>query len=199
MGRYQRHPIMNIAWPITALYSGPIALFIYFRYTRLPKVNMEGERKLKLKKKPRWLQNYVSSTHCGAGCALADIVSEVTIFWVGITILGKAIWASFFIDLGAALAFGFIFQYFSIKPMHKKISFSALLYKVIKADTLSLLSFQAGMYGWLLAVYYMYDGTLNASSPTFWFMMQIALTIGLITTYPVNSWLIRSGIKSSCA
>ena len=34
-------------------------------------------------------------SHCGAGCALADIVTEFTIFGVGATLLGKVIYASY--------------------------------------------------------------------------------------------------------
>ncbi len=31
----------------------------------------------------------------------------------------------------------------------------------------------------------------------FWFMMQIAMICGFITSYPINSLLIRSGIKEA--
>ena len=29
----------------------------------------------------------------------------------------------------------------------------------------------------------------------FWFMMQIAMLAGFVTSYPVNWWLLRSGVK----
>ncbi len=200
MGRYQYMGIMNIAWPITALYSGPIGLFMYFMFGRVNKMNMDGERKPKReRKKPKWVKTYISATHCGAGCALADIISEITIFWVGIHILGHTLWASFFIDFGAALLFGFFFQYFNIKPMRPDLTFFQACIETVKADFFSLTAFQLGMYGWLLAVYYIYNGTVNAGMPLYWFMMQIGLTIGLLTTFPVNVWLIRAGIKKPCA
>ena len=34
-----------------------------------------------------------------------------------------------------------------------------------------------------------------ANSTEFWFMMQIAMVAGFVTSYPVNWWLINSGIK----
>ncbi len=211
MGRYQGMPIMNVCWPITALYSGPIALFMYFKYGRPKKMKMDhskmkaqhgshsGHSKHKMKHKPSWVQIYISSTHCGAGCGLADIVSEIMIYWAAITILGHTIWASYFIDYGFALVFGFAFQYFNIAPMKPDLSTWQVTKDAVKADVLSLTSFQLGMYGWLLAVHFMFNGMLNASSPIYWFMMQIGLTIGLLTTYPVNYWLIKTHIKESCA
>ena len=197
MGRYQGMPIMNICWPITALYSGPLALFMYYRYGRASK-KMHEHHSSKGKMKPSWVQIYISSTHCGAGCGLADIISEVMIYWAAITILGQTIWASYFIDYGFALLFGFAFQYFNIAPMKPNLSTWQITKNAIKADVLSLTSFQLGMYGWLLAVHFMFNGALNASSPKYWFMMQIGLTIGLLTTYPVNYWLIKTKIKEPC-
>lgn len=36
---------------------------------------------------------------------------------------------------------------------------------------------------------------LETDTPSFWFMMQIAMLCGFATSYPVNWWLLRSGIK----
>jgi hypothetical protein len=33
------------------------------------------------------------------------------------------------------------------------------------------------------------------NSPEFWFTMQIAMLAGFITSYPVNWWLIKIGVK----
>lgn len=203
MGRYQAMPIMNISWPITCIYSGPIGLYMYFKYGRSKKSssNMEHHHceHHKGSGKPYWVQIYISSTHCGAGCGAADIVSEILIYFAFITFWGAAIWASFFIDYAFALVFGLAFQYYNIKPMRPDLSAGAALWAAIKADVWSLTSFQVGMYGWMLAFYYMFDGKLDASSVIFWFMMQIGLTIGLFTTYPVNWLLIKWGVKVPCA
>lgn len=190
MGRYQMMPIMNIAWVITALYSSVLALYMYFKYGRANK---------NASQLPNWVEVYISSTHCGSGCGLADIISEILIYWASITILGAAIWASFFIDYGFALVFGLAFQFFNIMPMRPELTFGQGIWESIKADVLSLTSFQIGMYAWLLAVYFIFNGQLNAGSPIYWFMMQIGLTIGLLTTYPVNAFLIKTGVKVPCS
>lgn len=216
MGRYQPMGIMNIAWPITCLYSSVLGLFMYFKYGRAAKGGMmmshehmdhaamhhEAHGHMMHhhgKPKPFWVQIYISSTHCGAGCGSADIVSEILIYFAGITIFGLALYASFFIDYAFALLFGMAFQFFNIMPMRPELSFWGGIKEAFKADVLSLTSFQVGMYAWLLAVYYMFTPHLNAGSAIYWFMMQIGLTIGLLTTYPVNYFLIKWGVKKPCA
>lgn len=201
MGRYQMMPIMNIAWPITAVYSSLIALYMYFKYGRAKKTthNMQHNQIHHTEStNPKWVDVYISSTHCGAGCGLADIVSETFIYLAGITLFGAAIWASFIIDYIFALIFGLAFQYYNIKPMRPELSTGQALWEAFKADILSLTSFQIGMYAWLYIVFVIFHGQLNAGHPIYWFMMQIGLTIGLLTTYPVNWLLIKTGVKVPC-
>lgn len=204
MGRYQGMPIMNIAWPITCLYSGPLGLVMYFKYGRAKKPSgshdtHDPHTRHSKKHLPNWVNIYISSTHCGAGCGLADIIGEWGIYWIGISFWGHTIWASYFIDFGLALAFGLLFQFFNIMPMKPELGKWEILKDAFKADFWSLSSFQIGMYAWLLAVYFIFSGELSIASPIYWFMMQIGLTIGLLTTYPINYWLIKSGVKVPCA
>jgi hypothetical protein len=37
---------------------------------------------------------------------------------------------------------------------------------------------------------------MTPATPVFWFMMQIAMIAGFVTSYPANWLLIRAGIKS---
>jgi hypothetical protein len=76
------------------------------------------------------------------------------------------------------------------------------LKQAVKADTLSLTAWQLGMYGFMaLAHFYVFKHLLGArlqvNSFEFWFMMQIAMLAGFVTSYPVNWWLIRRGIKEA--
>jgi len=36
---------------------------------------------------------------------------------------------------------------------------------------------------------------LEVASQEFWFVIQIAMLFGFLTSYPVNWWLLRSGLK----
>ena len=56
------------------------------------------------------------------------------------------------------------------------------------------------MYGFMaFAYFYLFRALIGAPLSTnmveFWFMMQIAMIFGFATSYPVNWWLIRAGIK----
>ena len=70
----------------------------------------------------------------------------------------------------------------------------------MKADTLSLTAWQIGMYGFMAFAYFIIFQTvigtkLKTNTVEFWFMMQIAMIFGFLTSYPVNWWLIRTGLK----
>lgn len=66
-----------------------------------------------------------------------------------------------------------------------------------RADFLALTAFEAGLFGWMAVMQLVLFPSphLPASSPAFWFLMQAGMLIGFVTTYPVNGWLIRHGIK----
>jgi Domain of unknown function (DUF4396) len=67
----------------------------------------------------------------------------------------------------------------------------------VKADTLSLVAFEVGMFGWMAIAHRMLlPWHPRPDSSVFWFMMQIGMIFGFFTTYPANWLLIRSGIKS---
>ena len=56
-------------------------------------------------------------SHCGAGCALGDVISEWLIFALALTIAGTTLWAEYAGDYVLALTFGILFLYFAIAPM----------------------------------------------------------------------------------
>jgi Domain of unknown function (DUF4396) len=208
-----KHPqkmwIMNLVWPITALYFSVVAVLGYFtigqRMTKNVAAMLEqtGTKApaMKMAAMPetlRWSAIAVSASHCGAGCALADILCEYLVFAFGWKLFGQPIYASYLIDLIVAWLFGIAFQYFMIQPM-RQLSPGAALKAAIQADTLSILSFQVGMYSWMAIVYFvLWPGPhLDANQPAFWLMMQVAMIFGFLTTYPMNRWLLKKGVKES--
>jgi|ERR1051325_823205 Domain of unknown function (DUF4396) len=138
---------------------------------------------------PAWLQ-----LACGAGCTLGDVVSEWSVFLSGVTIAGIALWPSYIFDFTLAWVLGIIFQYLAIVQM-RKISLREGLFEAIKADTLSLVTFEIGLFGWMALTTFLLIGKLPPSNPVFWFMMQIGMALGFFTSYPANWWLVRKGIK----
>ncbi len=148
----QRMTVMNFVWPITALYSGPIGLWLYVRLGR------PAAREMPKQVPPLSKAALTGSTHCGAGCALGDVVGTFTVFLLGLTIAGELIWAYLVADLIAAWLFGIVFQYFSIVPM-RDLSPLEGIKAAIKADTLSIAAFQIGMYASMLLVRFAIAGT----------------------------------------
>jgi len=192
--------IMNIVWPITALYAGPLAVIAYFKAGRLStKQSVEQARargkRNPGKEKPFWQIVGVGATHCGSGCTLGDLVAEWIVFAAPIVIFGQKIFGSWLLDYIFAYLFGIAFQYFTIKPM-KDLSPGQGLWAAIKADTLSLTAWQVGMYGWMaIATFLIFGHEIDKTSPVFWFMMQIAMLAGFLTAYPVNWMLVKIGWK----
>lgn len=192
--------IMNLVWPMTALYAGPLALWGYFTAGRLSTKRAMQEAKARGeeppgKKKPFWQMVVLGALHCGAGCTLGDIVAEWGLFLFPLTLFGQKIFAAWVVDYVFAFGFGIIFQYFTIAPM-RGLGFGEGIKAALKADTLSLTAWQVGMYGWMaIAVFLIFRHEIPKTDPLFWFMMQIAMLAGFLTSYPLNWWLLRAGIK----
>jgi hypothetical protein len=214
-----RHPqhmaIMNVVWPVTALFGTGWIVWQYFTYGRLAsdekmRAAMEQNRKppnKALTPFPIMVGN--GALHCGSGCTLGDICAEWLVFgvpaiavafgWQGI--FPDRIFAVWIVDYLFAYGFGIVFQYFTIAPM-RGLSFGKGIIAAIKADTLSLTAWQIGMYGFMAIAYFAifqagFGTRLETDTVEFWFMMQVAMICGFVTAYPVNWWLIRRGIKEA--
>ena len=197
---------MNLVWPITALYFSVFGLWGYFRAgRRMTKRALESgneQRHMQMTQPPlnapTFAQAAVSDSHCGAGCTLGDIIAEFGLFALGWTLLGKTLYAEYAGDLLLAWLFGVAFQYFAIKPM-RNLSTSQGLVAAIKSDTLSILTFEIGLFGWMALAFFVFfpHPHLKPTEPTYWFMMQIGMVLGFFTSYPLNWWLIKIGWKEA--
>lgn len=195
-GYRQKMPIMNLVYPITALYWGPAAAWFYFRHGRRQSqrlIAQEGEPDPE--KLPQWIILSKAVSHCGAGCTLGDIAGEWLVLTLGLTIAGKSLLADYPMDFAWAWALGVIFQYFTIVPMRNLGKVSGI-WAAIKADTLSIVAFQAGLFAGM-AIYQelIFSPGLPKTTATYWMMMQLAMVLGFFTAWPVNAWLVRIGIK----
>ncbi len=212
--RHKQHMwIMNVVWPVTALFGTLWIVWQYFTYGRLAE-NARAEAAMARDEEmpsttltPFPLMVGNGALHCGSGCTLGDIVAEWLVFlvpgiavWFGYgSLFGDKIFAVWIVDYLFAYAFGIVFQYFTIAPM-RNLSFAEGIWAAVKADTLSLTAWQIGMYGFMaFAYFYLFRDLLGTSlqvnTVEFWFMMQIAMICGFMTAYPINWWLIRTGVK----
>jgi hypothetical protein len=209
----RRHPqpmwIMNVVWPVTALYWGPVALWGYWAIGRASTGSVAhthaagGMTHAGARPGARaaladasWREVAVGVAHCGAGCTLGDIAGEWLVFSQGWTLFGKMIYAEFVVDFAFAYVLGIAFQYFAIAPM-RGLSLKDGIIAALKADTVSLIAFEVGLFAWMALSGMVLFPADTAASWNYWFMMQIGMIVGFVTSYPANAWLIRKGIKEA--
>lgn len=202
--RPQRMWIMNLVWPLTALFGGLLWLGGYLIWGRAPPRGSDAKSE-----KPFAASVAIGASHCGAGCALGDLVAEWLLFAVPVialafgwkSLFGEKTFAVWVVDYLVAFVFGVAFQYFTIKPM-RDLSVAGGVWQALKADAASITSWQVGMYGLMAILQFavfqpLYGKIAPVDSFVFWFAMQLAMLAGFCTAYPVNWWLIRSGVKES--
>ncbi len=193
-GNRQRMRIMEVVWPVTALYFGPLASVAYRRWGRPQRRGGDdGEAE-----KPRAASVAVAVSHCGAGCTLGDIVGGSVVLVAGLEIAGLALWPEYLVDYTLAFSLGVLFQYLTIAPM-RGLGPRKGLVAAVKADALSLTAFEVGLFGWMALVQLVFFPVehLAADTVAYWFMMQIGMVLGFATAYPANWWLVRRGIKEA--
>jgi hypothetical protein len=191
-GHRQHMAVMNLVHPITALYLGPVWLWAYARNGR-KSIDSEHLR-------PWHVANAVS--HCGAGCTLGDIGGEWLLFALGaptLGILGTYGW-EIVVDFALAWTLGIAFQYFTIVPMRDDVGKLEGIRQAVKVDTLSIVAFQVGLFGWMaLSHFVLFRPPLEVDTSGHWLLMQVGMIVGFLTAWPMNRWLVRSGIKEKMA
>jgi hypothetical protein len=173
LGNRQHMAIMNLVFPLTALYMGPVALWLYLsRGRRMSHKQMHAKPMMEREARDSWWQ----------------------VAWmIGAT---AELGPEYILDLPLAWIFGILFQYFAIAPLRGQVGELAPLWDAIKSDTLSVLSFEVGLFGWMAIVHYViWQPPLPIDSSSYWFMMQIGMILGFLTSWPVNRWLLRKGVK----
>ncbi len=114
---------------------------------------------------------------------------------LGLSIAGLTLWPELAVDFVLAFSLGIVFQYFTIAPM-RGLGLRDGVVAALKADTLSLIAFEVGLFAWMIFVQIVaFPEHLVPTDPTFWFMMQIGMAVGFVTAYPVNWWLVSAGMK----
>jgi hypothetical protein len=195
LGRRQPMAIMDAVWPLTMLYWGPLGLIFYAWFGRAVAGGAEHHEH-----PPHghaggsmWQATFKGATHCGAGCALGDFIGDWIVVASGFALFCSSLGARYLVGFVLAYLFGIAFQYASVASM-QGLGLRDGLVAAVKIDTLSLLAYQIGMFA-MMAVSSALFPALRPTQWSYWFMMQVAMVAGFATTYPINWWLIASGIK----
>jgi len=173
---------MRWGWVLLTLYTGVFALVIYWflhrASTREPP------------EPPLWEQSVESTIHCVAGDASGILLAAVVTIWLRLPMSLEVI-----VEYVAGVAVGlFVFQALCMKP-----SFDGSYWRAVKstllAETLSMNAVMAGMIPVMVILMSRDMSAMEPSSIRFWGTMSLAFVVGTVTTYPVNWWLVKRGIK----
>jgi hypothetical protein len=193
----QRMGVMEAVWPVSALYFGPIAWWAYHRWG-LPNSPAYARATGREGDYGERVSVGLGVSHCGAGCTLGDILGAWIVFAAGLKLLGLALYGEYVVNFTLAFVLGIAFQYFSIKPM-RGLSRRDGVVAALKADTLSLVAFEVGVFAWMafMQLVLFTAPHLTPDHAAYWFLMQIAMLLGFVTSYPANVWLVRRGVKEA--
>lgn len=164
-GNRQPTKTMEIVWPASALYLGPIALLLYRRWG-----------------KPRSTPTVAATGLAGgAASALAHLIGVPLVVLSGLTIAGIDLWPMILVIavIATALLAGFE------AAAGKGLATAAVIALV------TVLAFDLGMGGWMLLLHFT-ENMPSVTSIAFWFLMQLGVVLGLLTALPAVTYLSRS-------
>jgi len=178
-------PVMRWAFVLFAAYTGPIGVFLYVLGCREPLTGTHAEYV-----RARWRQVLGSTMHCVAGDGVGILAGAV----VGsVMSLDRPLEVA----LEYALGFGFgwtIFQSLFMRGMAGG-SYGIALQRTFIPEFLSMNLVMAGMILVASLFWAVAGGKQGPLTPTFWFVMSMALLAGFVAAYPINWWLVSKNLK----
>ncbi len=194
-GYRQRTSVMEAVWPITALYFGPLALLLYYRWGR-PRSEKWGKERGSAPEKSLPAAAATGGTLGGAASAIGHVLGVPLVVLSGLTIAGQALWMMILVIAVIATVLLFVFEYFFSTVPARGLSSGEGLGVALLIALVTVLAFDVGMGGWMLVMHFLLFMP-PLTDVTFLFLMQIGLILGFLTGYPAVLWLIRRGTKAT--
>jgi hypothetical protein len=176
---------MRWGWVLVTLYTGPFGFIVYWFQHRAP-----ARETPEPSEPPLWEQSVESTIHCVAGDATGILLAAVVTSWLRLPMSLEVM-----VEYAVGFAVGlFVFQALCMKP-----SFDGSYWRAVKgtllAETLSMNAVMAGMIPVMVILTSRDMSAMEPSSVRFWGMMSLAFMVSTVTTYPVNWWLVKRGLK----
>jgi hypothetical protein len=177
--------IMKWGWILVALYTGPVALAVYWFSCREP---APGTHETFVA--PLWKQSVGSTIHCLAGDATGIIVAaSITL------LLGLPMGVDTIVEYVAGFSLGLlVFQALFMKDVLGG-TYGQAVRKTWLAEWLSMNAVMSGMIPIMVIVMSRHMGAMEPTSGRFWAVMSLACLVGAVLAYPVNWWLVKHGLK----
>ena len=170
--------LMKAVWFLTVLYSGFLALLIYY---------YSGRRQI-----PRdslWRKGFRSVAHCYSGCG----AGEITGVFLAAGLLSPGNTGTALITFGLAYLFGYGM---TLGPLLQGgMPLTQALLDTFYSDTATIAVMEVTAIGldlWLAA-------WASPGDILFWTSLLLSLTAGLLVAYPVNVLLVHLGVKRGMA
>jgi len=177
--------VMKLAWILIVLYMGPIGLFIFMLSCRQPMPETHDAFI-----EAHWKQSVGSMMHCVAGDATGIILAAVVTFHLG---LPNGL------DLVIEYSTAFVVGLFIFQGLFMKSMMGGNYLKAVKstffAETVSMNFVMGGMIPVMAIMRAKIPAGDDPKGLMFWGISSIATIAGTITAYPINSWLVGSGLK----
>lgn len=178
-------PVLKWGFVLVTLYTGPLGAFLYVLGCREPLPGLHERYAA-----ARWRQVLGSTMHCVAGDGVGILAGAVVGSLVGLSVPAD-------VALEYLLGFGFgwtIFQALFMRDMAGG-SYPRALWGTFLPELLSMNCLMAGMVPVMTLSMARVPGSHDPRSPAFWFIMSMALLVGLVTAYPMNWWLVSHHMK----
>ncbi len=194
-GYRQRVRAMEVVWPITALYLGPLGLLLYYRWGR-PRSEKWQKEHGSAPEKSLPAAAATGGTPGGAASAIGHVIGVPLVVFSGLSIAGEPLWMMILLIAVIATILLFAFEYFFSTVPARGLPASKGLGVALLIAFVTVLAFDVGMGGWMLVMHFLLFMP-PLTDVTFLFLMQIGLILGFLTGYPAVLWLVRRGVKAT--
>ncbi len=152
-GRRQTPAAMNAVWPLTALYFGPLAIWMYHRYGRRRADTPRGAYR-PAREADASAAALTGGTPGGAASLIGHVVGVPLIVLSGVTIAGLDLWAMILAVAVIAVAILFAYEFFSSTVPARGMSPGRGAAVAALSAVATVLAFDIGMGGWMLFLHF---------------------------------------------
>ncbi|MFC4016609.1 DUF4396 domain-containing protein [Micromonospora sp. GCM10011542] len=195
LGYRQPVKVMEMVWPVNALYLGPAAVLGYRKWGR--------------PQSPRWLDRHgspprrslnarttIKACHCATHCTLGVLIATPVTYGFGLEMFGSTLWPEVVGDYVGAAAVGVAFRYYTEARTGGRRAW-AVMRKFFMRDLLTVSVFEFALLGWLALMHFVFfHETLRPNGPVFWLIIQAGLIIGFFAAWPPTLLLTRRGVET---
>lgn len=190
-GYRQRLLPMEIVWPITAIWAGPLGLWAYHRWGRPATQKWQNHHG----SPPEFGLNEraaVETIPGGAASFLGHAIAVPIVGLTGITIAGEHVWPMILLIAAFALPLLIAYEYYALTvASHGRSAPGTRLRVAAVISALAILAFDLGMGATMLIVAFVLG--YSHSTMAFWLVMWGGIMLGFITAYPMVRWLLARG------